>query len=89
VSIVTVTCDGYFFARLLVEKVREFVGDRDYEIIAVDRGSRDGTREWLGAQPDVRVIRRRRWPWRTPHGHGESAERGVRAARHGVIVPWR
>ena len=26
VSIVTVTYDGYFFNRLLVEKVREFIG---------------------------------------------------------------
>jgi hypothetical protein len=42
VSIVAVTFDTYFFVRLLVEKVREFVGEREYEIIIVDRGSRDG-----------------------------------------------
>jgi hypothetical protein len=84
VSIVTVTRDGLFFVRLLVEKVREFAGPREYEIIAVDRGSRDGTLEWLRAQPDVRVLSR--WQWRARHGHGETAEFGVRAARHERVV---
>jgi glycosyltransferase involved in cell wall biosynthesis len=84
VSIVTVAYDGYFFARLLVEKIREFIGPREYEIIVVDRGSRDGTREWLEAQGDVRVIRRRQW--RARHGHGESAALGIKKARHEIIV---
>ena len=56
VSIVTVTYDTFFFLRLLVEKVREFIGARAYEIIVVDRGSRDGTLEWCAQQPDVRVF---------------------------------
>jgi GT2 family glycosyltransferase len=85
VSIVTVTCDSYFFIRLLVEKIREFVGPRDYEIVVVDRGSRDGTRSWLKAQPDVRLLTRRSWFART-HSHGESAEIGVRGARYSRIV---
>ncbi|MBV9784207.1 MAG: glycosyltransferase family 2 protein [Acidisphaera sp.] len=84
-SIVTVTRNGYFFVRLLVEKVRELAAGRDYEIIAVDRGSSDGTRDWLRAQPDVRLIGLRQWRTRG-HGHGEAAEAGVRAARHERIV---
>jgi hypothetical protein len=85
VSIVTVTFEGLFFVRLLVEKIREFTGDRPYEIIAVDRGSRDGTRAWLKAQPDVRLLTA--WQWRrNRHDHGRAAERGVRAAVHDVIV---
>ena len=56
VSIVTVSYDTFFFVRLLVEKVRETIGARAYEIVVVDRGSRDGTREWLERQPDVRVL---------------------------------
>jgi len=87
VSIVTVANDGYFFVRLLVEKVRDLVGPREYEIVVVDRGSRDGTRTWLRAQPDVRVIRRRQWRnGDRHHRHGEAAEAGVRAARHERIV---
>jgi hypothetical protein len=85
VSFVTVTRDGLFFVRLLVERLRRFVGPRDYEIIAVDRGSRDGTRAWLKAQPDVRLITRRQWR-ALSHGHGEAAEAGAARARHERIV---
>src|SRR5579871_3282681 len=85
VSIVTVTRDAFFFTRLLVEKVRAHTAGRDYEIIVVDRGSRDGTRAWLRAQPDVRMLSYRGW-FARGHGHGEAAERGVRAARHPHVV---
>ncbi len=85
VSVITVTRDGLFFTRLLVERVRHFIGARAYEIIVVDQGSTDGTRAWLAAQPDVRVLRHRRWFGRA-HQHGEAAEAGVRAARHARIV---
>ena len=84
VSIVTVTYDNFFYIRLLVEKVRDFIGPRDYEIVVVDRGSRDGSREWLRAQPEIRLIDKRQWGAR--HSHGEAAEAGVGAARHDVIV---
>lgn len=83
VSIVAVSYDSLFWVRLLVEKVREFIGPRAYEIIAVDRGSHDGTREWLNQQPDVRVLRVRQW---RQHAHGEAAEAAVRRARHPYIV---
>jgi glycosyltransferase involved in cell wall biosynthesis len=46
VTIITVAHNSYFFVRLLVERVREFIGTRPYEILVVDRGSRDGTRAW-------------------------------------------
>ena len=85
VSFVTVTRDGCFFVRLLVETLRRQVGERDYEIIAVDRGSRDGTRAWLKAQPDVRLLTRRQWV-NLQHGHGEAAEAGAARARHERIV---
>jgi glycosyltransferase involved in cell wall biosynthesis len=85
VSIVTVSYDTFFFTRLLVEKVREFVGDRAYELIAVDRGSRDGTREWLEAQRDVRLIVAKP-SRRGHHGHGEAAELGAAEARFDHVV---
>jgi glycosyltransferase involved in cell wall biosynthesis len=86
VSIVTVANDGYLFIRLLVEKVRALVGARDYEIVVVDRGSRDGSRAWLKAQPDVRVVRYRQWFWTRGHRHGEAAEAGMSKARFDRIV---
>jgi hypothetical protein len=84
VSIVTVTHGGLFFVRLLVERVRAHTVGRPYEIVAVDRGSRDGSADWLARQPDVRVVRRRQWG--RGHRHGESAEHGARMARHNAIV---
>ena len=84
VSVVTVSYDTYFFTRLLVEKVREFIGDRLYEIVVVDRGSGDGTREWLALQPDVRLLTVA--AQRRGHGHGEAAEFGAGKAEHDMIV---
>ena len=85
VSIVTVNFDSLFYIRLLVEKVREFVGPRAYEIVVVDRGSRDGSREWLQDQPDVKLLLQRQWR-QSRHSHGQAAEAGVAAATHGIIV---
>ncbi|HEX8678985.1 MAG TPA: hypothetical protein VF683_03435, partial [Chthoniobacterales bacterium] len=59
VSIVTVTFDTPFFIRLLVEKVREFIGAHAYEIIVVDRGSKDEALAWLNGQRDVRILQPR------------------------------
>ena len=85
VSIVTVNFDSLFYIRLLVEKVREFIGQRPYEIVVVDRGSRDGSREWLRDQPDVKLLLKRQWR-QSRHSHGQAAEAGVAAAAHGIIV---
>jgi glycosyltransferase involved in cell wall biosynthesis len=68
-----------------VARIRQTVTNRDYEIIIVDQGSRDGTPTWAQAQRDIRLLRRRRW-FRRGHGHGEAAEAGARAARHAYIV---
>jgi hypothetical protein len=72
--------------RLLVERIRLLVGPRDYEIIVVDRLSRDGTRAWLRRQSDIRMLTRPQWPWYRGHRHGEAAEAAIRRARHERIV---
>ncbi len=86
VTVLTVAMDGILFLRLLVERVRAALQGREYEIIVVDCGSRDGSRAWLKAQPDVRVVTRRQWPWQSAHRHGEAAEAGARLAKHDRIV---
>jgi hypothetical protein len=86
VSFVTVAADGLFWVRLLIERVRLLAGKRNYEIIVVDRLSRDGTRAWLRAQPDVRVLTRPHMPWHRDHRHGEVAEAAARRARYDRIV---
>src|SRR3954469_23648773 len=84
VSIVTVSYDTFFFVRLLVERVRQMVRSRPYEIVVVDRGSRDGTREWLGIQPDVHLVKT--GANRRGHGHGEAAELGATKAQFNHVV---
>jgi hypothetical protein len=85
VSIVTVTREGYFFSRLLVERIRSLISDRPYEIIVVDRGSKDETRPWMSQQHDVRLIKFAQWRTRG-HGHAQAAEKGIKDARHPNIV---
>lgn len=82
----TVAAEGLFWVRLLVERIRLLAGPRPYEIIVVDRLSRDGTRAWLRAQPEVRVLTRPHLPWHRDHRHGEAAEAAARCARYDRIV---
>ena len=85
VSVVTVTHDGLFFSRLLVEKVRQFIGPRQYEIIVVDRGSHDGTRGWMANQSDVQLLKFSHI-WTRGHGHAEAAGRAIKRAKFDRIV---
>lgn len=50
------------------------------EIIVVDDGSRDGTREWLHAQPDIIVINGEGWgkPWGVNQGLGVATGKYLR-----------
>lgn len=48
---------------------------RDFEIVVVDNASSDGTREWLAARDDVRVIRND-----ANAGFAEACNQGIRAS---------
>jgi GT2 family glycosyltransferase len=48
---------------------------RDFDIIIVDNASSDGTREWLAAQPDLRVIRND-----VNNGFAAACNQGMRAS---------
>jgi glycosyltransferase involved in cell wall biosynthesis len=53
---VLLTCYNHFrYLPACVEGVRAQTF-RDYEIVAIDDGSADGSREWLAEQPDIRCI---------------------------------
>jgi GT2 family glycosyltransferase len=56
VSIVIATYRRFDRLRRCIERTRAgFLENTPHEMIVVDGGSDDGTREWLAAQPDVRV----------------------------------
>ena len=85
VSFITVTRNGLFFTRLLLDQLRRHTRDRAWELIVVDQGSNDGTQAWAQAQPEMRLVRR----WRLlnlHHKHGEAAEAAVRMSRYAHIV---
>ena len=56
VAIVFGTFNRFALLRRAVASVRCAVGDLPYEIIVVDGGSTDGTRQWLTQQRDVTLI---------------------------------
>lgn len=81
VSIVIPTCNRRDRLIRSVEQVRRNVSV-DKEIVVVDGDSRDGTRDWLAAQPDLAVILE---PER--EGAVRAFNKGFRAAR-GTFVMW-
>lgn len=59
VSVVLGTYNRFEVMKEAIESVRRAAGDLRYEIVVVDGGSIDGSREWLAAQHDVVLIGQR------------------------------
>jgi len=79
-SIVILTHNQLPYTRGCLESIR-FYTDEPYELVLVDNGSTDGTVEWLGKQPDVRLITNAE-----NRGFPAGANQGIRAARGDSIV---
>jgi len=56
ISLVSGTYNRLKSLQAMIRSVRQSVGDLPYEIIIVDVGSTDGSREWLQSQEDVLLI---------------------------------
>jgi GT2 family glycosyltransferase len=56
VSIIMLTWNGLEYTRACIESIRRHTAEIAYQLIVVDNGSADGTREWLRAQADVTLI---------------------------------
>jgi GT2 family glycosyltransferase/SAM-dependent methyltransferase len=74
-SIVVLTWNQLTYTQLCLESVRKHT-HLPYELIVVDNGSTDGTVEWLGEQPDLRLIRNAE-----NLGFPKAANQGLAAAR--------
>jgi len=81
VSVVVPTFNRLRHLRICIEKTRLNVAHPD-EIIVVDGGSSDGTRDWLAGQRDLKVIFERE-----REGAVKAFNRGFRAAT-GHYVMW-
>lgn len=81
VSIVVPTFNRYDRLRRCIDKIRRNVS-RPVEVIVVDGGSTDGTREWLADQADLLVILEPR-----REGAVAAFNKGFRAAK-GFYVMW-
>ncbi len=85
VSIVVAAPDGLVFTRLCLESVLLTPGDADVELIVIDNGSSDGTREYLAALAErdsrVRVLRNEK-----NCGFAPAVNQGLAAATGDVLV---
>lgn len=81
VSIVVPTFNRLSHLRICIDKIRRNVAVRR-EVIVIDGGSTDGTREWLARHGDLRVILEER-----REGAVRAFNKGFRAAT-GVYVMW-
>jgi GT2 family glycosyltransferase len=85
VSIVVAAADGLPFTRLCLESVLLNSVDVDAEVIVVENGSRDGTREYLSALAErdsrMRVLRNEE-----NRGFGPAVNQGLTAATGDVLV---
>lgn len=81
VSIVVPTFNRLERLRRCVDKIQQNVR-HPHEVILVDGGSKDGTREWLAGQQELRVILEPR-----REGAVRAFNKGFRAAR-GDLVMW-
>jgi GT2 family glycosyltransferase len=60
-SVVIVSCDAQASTRRCIEALRAAREPaHPIELVVVDNGSRDGSAEWLAAQPDLRLVRNAR-----------------------------
>jgi dolichol-phosphate mannosyltransferase len=66
---------------ILQSELRAALAGRDYEIVFVDDGSNDGTRERIEAAPNVRVIR-----FAKNTGQSAAMYAGLQAARGAIAV---
>jgi GT2 family glycosyltransferase len=84
VSVVVAAPNGLAFTRLCLESVL-LDADVDLEVVVVDNGSTDGTREYLAAlaERDSRVVAVRNEENR---GFGSAVNQGLRAANGEVLV---
>ncbi len=54
-SIIILTYNNFEYSRDCIESIRKYTENNTYEIIVVDNNSTDETREWLKAQPDLKL----------------------------------
>jgi GT2 family glycosyltransferase len=84
-SIITVVPDGLVFTRLCIESLLLDPEDYDLELLVVDNGSTDGTREYLAALAErdsrVRVLRNEE-----DRGFGTAVNQGLEKAVGDVLV---
>jgi len=79
-SIIILTWNELAYTQRCIESIRKYT-HLPYELIVVDNGSTDGTREWLRTQSDVRLICNP-----TNLGFAKGANQGIRAARGDNIL---
>ncbi len=80
-TIVIVTFDQIEHTRRCIDSVRRCTQCDSYDLVVVDNGSTDGTREYLSAQPDVRMVQNE-----DNRGFSAAANQGIRSTGGGHVL---
>jgi GT2 family glycosyltransferase/glycosyltransferase involved in cell wall biosynthesis len=78
VSIIMLTWNGLAVTQACIESIRTYTDPATYQLLVVDNGSTDGTREWLEAQTNITLIANR-----TNLGFTHGNNQGMAAAPAG------
>lgn len=55
-SIIILSYNTKEYTRMCVQSIRKYTNPQSYEIIVVENGSKDGSLNWLLAQPDIHLV---------------------------------
>lgn len=80
-SIVMLTCNGVEYTRKCIESIMNFTEKGRYELIIVDNGSKDGTKEYICSVSGVKVILNDE-----NLGFAKGNNSGIKAARGEYVV---
>lgn len=56
ISIIILTYNNLDYSMQCIESIRQYTDEDTYEIVVVDNGSKDGTREWLKQQKNLKLV---------------------------------
>lgn len=80
-SIIILAYNQLVYTQMCIESIRKHTNEHEYEIIVIDNGSTDGTREWLNRQVDIQAIYNA-----TNAGFPKGCNQGIAISRGDILL---